>query len=142
MPSPVPTQADKVQAQKKLPASGSSPGRRPSGEGEVKRGGIALGTTNFPFAYYLQLIEQKIGRQWQPPRNIRSSGKKVVIAFQIQRDGHIQAPVVEESSGNTLLDQTALRAVIDADPFPPLPLEFGEDYLQVHFAFTLADQEP
>ena len=43
--------------------------------------------------------------------------------------------MVEKSSGNTLYDQSAVRAVMEASPFPPLPPEFKASSLRVHFGF-------
>jgi TonB family protein len=54
----------------------------------------------------------------------------------VGRDGSIDSPEVEESSGSFLFDQAAKRAVIQASPLPPLPREFTDDYLGVHFSFA------
>jgi protein TonB len=59
----------------------------------------------------------------------------VVVLFEIQRDGQVRDPLVEKSSGNNLYDQSALRAVMEASPFPPLPPEFKASSLRVHFGF-------
>jgi protein TonB len=56
---------------------------------------------------------------------------------EIQRDGSIQVPRVEQSSGNPLYDQAALRAIVDASPFPPLPQDWARPSLRVMFRFDL-----
>ena len=68
-----------------------------------------------------------------------TGGERVVVYFEIDRDGQVREPKVEQSSGNALYDQSALRAVIEASPFPPLPPEFKASSLNVHFGF---DSEP
>jgi protein TonB len=99
-------------------------------------GSIAVDASDFPFTYYLRLIQSKIGERWSPPRAAAAGGERAVILFEIQRDGQVaRAPVVERSSGNALYDQAALRAVADASPFPPLPPEFKASSLRVHFGF-------
>src|SRR5579863_52471 len=45
----------------------------------------------------------------------------VVITFDIQRDGSVRNAKVAQRSGDANLDYSALRAVTDAAPFPPLP---------------------
>jgi TonB family protein len=56
--------------------------------------------------------------------------------FEIGRDGSIrEQPELEKSSGNTVYDQSALRAITEASPFPPLPPEFKAASLRVHFGF-------
>jgi TonB family protein len=98
-------------------------------------GSIAVDASDFPFTYYLRLIQSKIGERWSPPRAAAGGGERVVVLFEIQRDGQIREPTVERTSGNSLYDQSALRAVTEASPFPPLPPEFKASSLRVHFGF-------
>jgi protein TonB len=98
-------------------------------------GSIAVDASDFPFTYYLRLIQSKIGERWAPPRAAAGGGERVVVLFEIQRDGQIREPTVERTSGNSLYDQSALRAVTEASPFPPLPPEFKASSLRVHFGF-------
>jgi TonB family protein len=98
-------------------------------------GSIAVDASDFPFTYYLRLIQSKIGERWSPPRAAAVGGERVVVLFEIQRDGQVREPLVERSSGNALYDQSALRAVTEASPFPPLPPEFKASSLRVHFGF-------
>lgn len=138
------------QANKEAPSEKASPGeRRPvvdplvvsrgdKGEGGSYRGSLFLdGWTNFPFNYYLVLIRNRIGDNWNPSLAPSSNGnaQKVTIAFKIFRDGRISHPFIEETSGIPFLDQAALRAVLFSAPFPPLPIGFEEEYLGVHFGF-------
>ncbi|MGH7359613.1 MAG: TonB family protein, partial [Candidatus Rokuibacteriota bacterium] len=98
-------------------------------------GSIAVDASDFPFTYYLRLIQSKIGERWAPPRAAAAGGERVVVLFEIQRDGQVREPQVEKSSGNNLYDQSAVRAVMEASPFPPLPPEFKASSLRVHFGF-------
>jgi len=54
--------------------------------------------------------------------------------------GRIRDPLVEQTSGDSLFDQSALRAVMEASPFPPLPQEFKASSLRVHFGFLPGEQ--
>ena len=49
--------------------------------------------------------------------------------------------MVERSSGNALYDQSALRAVAEASPFPPLPPEFKAPSLIVHYRVRLRNPD-
>lgn len=98
-------------------------------------GSISLDVSDFPFTYYLRQITAKISDRWAPPRAAVAGGEKAVVVFEIGRDGSIKEPAVERSSGNALYDQSALRAVMEASPFPPLPPEFKAPSLRVHFGF-------
>jgi TonB family protein len=44
---------------------------------------------------------------------------------------------VEKTSGNTFYDQAAVRAILEASPFPPLPEEWTRPSLRVMFRFEL-----
>jgi len=98
-------------------------------------GSISLDVSDFPFTYYLRQIQAKISERWAPPRAAAAGGERAIIMFEIGRDGQIKEPTLERSSGNALYDQSALRAVADASPFPPLPPEFKASSLRVHFGF-------
>ena len=98
-------------------------------------GSISLDVSDFPFTYYLRQIQAKISERWVPPRAAAHGGERVIILFEIDREGRIKEPSLERSSGNSLYDQSALRAVSEASPFPPLPPEFKAPSLRVHFGF-------
>ena len=98
-------------------------------------GSIAVDASDFPFTYYLRLIQSKIGERGSPPRAAAAGGERVIVLFEIQRDGQVREPTVERTSGNALYDQSALRAITEASPFPPLPPEFKASSLRVHFGF-------
>ena len=95
-----------------------------------------LDVTDFPFTYYLRQIQAKISERWAPPPAAARGGERAVILFEIGRDGHVNAPVLEQSSGDAVYDESALRAVAEAGPFPPLPAEFKPTSLRVHFGFA------
>ncbi|MBN2056673.1 energy transducer TonB [bacterium] len=100
-------------------------------------GSIALDNADFQFYFYLTLIKDKIGHNWNQPSGAGKPGEsgRVIIYFRIHRDGRVSMIEIEEGSGIALLDHSALRAVQAAAPFPPLPREFGDDSLGVHFGF-------
>lgn len=98
----------------------------------------AVEARDFKFGFYTRLIERKIGEAWSPPAiEIGHELKEVVISFILMTTGKIEEIRVERSSGNTFLDQAALRAVYRADPLPPFPRGFREPSLRVHFSFVL-----
>ncbi|HID39712.1 MAG TPA: TonB C-terminal domain-containing protein, partial [Calditrichaeota bacterium] len=89
---------------------------------------------NFNDDFYLNLIITKIANNWLNP--LRGGGKMAaVIYFRIQKDGTITEVRIEKKSGNSLLDQSALRAVMASSPLPPLPESYTSDFIGVHFEF-------
>jgi TonB family protein len=107
---------------------------RPSGS-PVGTASLSLEVTDFPFTWYLREVQQRVSAKWVPPAREAEPGNRVVVLFEIGRDGRISDPKIERSSGNFLYDQAARRAVIEASPFRELPQEFPAHSLRVHFGF-------
>jgi TonB family protein len=92
---------------------------------------------DFRWSYYLAAIRNKIGSRWVPPPGMEAAGGmvKAKLYFRISRDGQISVARIESSSGHAFFDQTAMRALLAATPLPPLPAEYTDSYLGVHFGF-------
>jgi TonB family protein len=93
---------------------------------------------DFEYAYYVQQMLARIHQRWQ--RTAVRGTAVVIIRFTIARDGRILDAEVETSSGVTILDRSSLRAVMLADPMPPLPNSYPRDQVGVHLRFTYTDQ--
>lgn len=112
-------------------------GGGPGGEGFGPGFGPGLGLSNFPYTYYLNIITERVSVNWftslvDPGV---SGSYQTVIYFRIQKNGQITNLEVEQSSGLTPLDLSALRAVRASAPFPPLPKDYQEAYLAIHLIF-------
>lgn len=102
----------------------------------VSGSNLSVDASDFPFTYYLRQLHAKVSERWRRPPLVASEQTSAVIYFEIDREGQIRGePKVKQSSGNELYDQSALRAVVDSVPFPPLPREFPAQYLKVNFGF-------
>ena len=53
------------------------------------------------------------------------------VTFAIARDGKIKDLEIQKSSGDDSFDFAATSAVINAGPFPPLPMLYEKDELTV-----------
>ena len=111
------------------PGSGFGPGGAGFGPG----GGLA----NFPYTYYLNIITDRVSTNWFTSLvDPGISGNfQTIIYFRIEKNGQITDVKVEQSSGVTPLDLSAIRAVKSSAPFPPLPREYDEAYLGIHLIF-------
>ncbi len=91
------------------------------------------------FGYYRDLLEQAVARRWRTndvdPR-LRTA-PPVIVTFIIRRDGSISDVRVEQSSGNRALDYSAMRAIYEAAPFPPLTEGFERNEARIEFWFQL-----
>jgi len=99
-----------------------------------------LEASDFPHAWYLRQVLAKVEREWQKQAQIAEPGQKPLVMVEIQRDGSIGMPKIEKSSGNAFYDQAALRAIMDARPFAPLPAEWVRPSLRVMFSFDFKSE--
>lgn len=86
---------------------------------------------------YYNLIWGKIKEAWSIPENLlkETVDQEAIIVLIIERNGNIQRYWFEKRSGNPVYDQTALRAIKKAEPFPPLPMEFEGNTLEIGIRF-------
>jgi TonB family protein len=96
-------------------------------------GALTLNVTDFPYAWYIQSIHRKIQERWEG-RAIQ--GRQPEVIFEIARDGQVKRLVIGKSSGNPAYDQIAMRAIAEANPFPPLPDGFGKSVLTIGLQFV------
>ena len=101
-----------------------------SGAGIVADAGLA-----FPYPWYLKAIADRLDKQWKPPQEFQP-GTVCQVTFIVGRGGDISGSQITKSSGDALFDQLALRAVLYANPLPPLPNGFPDDTLKVHMKFV------
>jgi protein TonB len=109
-------------------------------------GGVAVqgqggGDFTSRYGWYIGAVTRAISQNWMqntidPP--VRAARKaKTVITFTINRDGSIKNIRVSESSGNRSMDDSAQRALLSIDRFPPLPTDYSGRYVDVIFYFDL-----
>jgi TonB family protein len=100
-------------------ADSSAPSATPQSEG--------------PYAPYMRDLQARIKRCWQPPRGKSSS--RVVLLFSVNDDGSIGKHVrITKSAGSKELDHVAVKALLKAAPFAPLPAGL-KGPVDVSFAF-------
>ena len=124
------------------PIAGLSAGGPGSGEGAAGAGGGGAGgmldDATFQYGWYLSNMSGLFSRNWtRPIKPDLSTTLRAIVHFRIQKDGKLTDIVLEQSSGDAALDRSALRAVQDSNPLPPLPYQYGKDSLGVHFFFDL-----
>jgi protein TonB len=98
-------------------------------------GPVTVTASDFPFAWYLRIVQNKITAgwsQWAQP------GRQPIAVFTIERDGRVSNVTIDKTSGNSYYDQKALRAINDAVPFPPLPPEWTKPGLTIKLGFAFS----
>src|SRR6266446_6198071 len=112
-PAPAPTPAP-------VPAPAAPPAAPPLGQRTGSPQGVGA-------------IHRKIKERWD---GYALAGQQPAVIFEIGRNGELKRVVVDKSSGNPYYDQTAIRAVTEANPFPPLPVDFKKPTLTIGLQFA------
>ena len=98
---------------------------------------ISLESKAPQYVTYLGRIKASVKQHWIfPPeaRQRRQTGGLSAM-FTLDKTGRLIRIVVEESSGNQILDHAALEAVRGASPFPPFPDHINLDRLNIKAKF-------
>ena len=112
------------------------------GAGPCGPGGSASGSPSLldiRLNEYYTEIWAKIKKGWTIPENlsVKKEDWEAIVILTIERDGKLQKSWFEKRSGNNLYDQSAVRAIKKADPFPALPKEWSEKTLEIGIRFHL-----
>jgi periplasmic protein TonB len=70
---------------------------------------------------YLTMIQQKVSQVAPKTREKHN----VTVVVDIESSGHLSALRITKSSGDPLVDESVLRAVLASSPFKPLPKALG-----------------
>ena len=144
-PPTVPPQASNGSSSGSSSASGSGSGTggpgagTGPGSGGSLPGGSVWGSSagDSKLNEYYSMIWAKIKEEWTLPENL-PKGKmdlETIIVVLIDKGGKLQKSWFEKRSGSALYDQMAMRAIKKAEPFPPIPKEFGESTFEIGIRF-------
>ncbi|MEK6759272.1 MAG: cell envelope integrity protein TolA [Deltaproteobacteria bacterium] len=109
------------------PASGITTAR------ETGSGRSAAIEAKYP-AYY-SIIKDRVQAAWIYPEGFNANDVSIVISIKIGKSGRLIDSWVEKSSGNKNFDDSLINAVKKASPFPPLPQDFKNVYLETGLRF-------
>ena len=102
-------------------------------------GGVGVGT-NSPFGdqfgAYAETLRNRVAQHWQTG-GMDSRLPTVSVVFTLHRDGSATGIRITSSSGNSALDNSTRRAIMDASPFPPMPAQFPKNDAEIEFVFQL-----
>ncbi len=94
-------------------------------------------TMGVDFGPYLQRVLHDVKQNWYNaiPESAQMKKGKLSIEFAIFKDGKVAGMKLVAGSGDIPLDRAAWAGITASDPFPPLPSEFGGQYLALRFTF-------
>lgn len=141
-PTPATEHPQPIKPQPLKAQTGEAPGVRIAmSSTQTRVGTISVGTTDAAFgqrfAFYVAQIKQKVASQWYTTMlDPSAKGHRVYITFEVGRDGAPSNIRIQQPSGDSTLDQTALRAVQHIDTFGPLPDGYSGSYINVVYYFA------
>ena len=91
--------------------------------------------TNLRFSRYYTAVYNKIYNSWVLPGYGSKKQLEAIVTIRIAKNGKILRTKFEQRSSNAYFDRSVLRAVKKADPLPPLPPGFNENYLELGIRF-------
>ncbi|RMD52199.1 MAG: energy transducer TonB, partial [Nitrospirae bacterium] len=113
-----------------------------SGKRTKKRGDLSpvpFDTTEIRYVGYLERLRQRIETVWRYPIEAARAGieGKLYIRFTILKDGRLGEVKLLRTSGFRVLDEAAIEALRDGQPYWPLPDAWNKDSLTIegHFIY-------
>lgn len=103
-------------------AGGSGPTTKGGAVGEGG-GGMVRG---IEFIMYTQELQRRVQESWIVAE--KQPGLVASVSFKIQPDGEIQELELTQSSGDSVFDQSVVRAIRKATPFPPPPQSYAQEF--------------
>ncbi|MGB6980707.1 MAG: energy transducer TonB, partial [Candidatus Acidiferrales bacterium] len=99
--------------------------------------GVGGGDFGSRFSYYVEAVQQRISRNWLQSTIDPGLGvaPRVVVTFDILRNGSIANIQVTQSSNNYSVDSSAMRAVQNSSPLQPLPAAYSGQRVTCEFWF-------
>jgi protein TonB len=102
---------------------------------------LTFDTKDYKFLLYNKRLKERIENIWIYPREAATRGiyGDLVIRFTIKKNGTLGAVELIRTSGHQNLDDAAMKALRDGEPYWPLPDEWGMDAYSIvgHFVYTI-----
>lgn len=130
------------------PVTGAAPVKNPKPEGGAaglgkggpaglggKSTGLLLDEPTFEYEWYKARLEDALKSRWRKP--LLEAELRASVHFTISASGAASEVQIIASSGNPAFDQSVVRAVYDAAPFPKFPPQYTSDRLGVLYTFEL-----
>jgi len=104
------------------PDSGDTVGREEAGAGGA--------LTDKELLRWLDMVKSRINSNWSVLADNRTASRITIVGVRLGHDGRVKDVAIDESSGDEAFDRSAIRAVLQASPLPPLTPETREKVLR------------
>lgn len=87
------------------------------------------------YSAYYGMLRDRVQENWIYPQGLKDNTISVIVSMKIARSGKLLEVAVERSSGNRAFDDSLLKAIRKAEPFPPLPVDLEGSFLETGLRF-------
>jgi len=113
----------------------SIPGATGARIGFAGKSGVTSENLQTKYREYYNIIQSRVHENWEYPKGFEYEKVTVIVSIRIGRNGNLISSWLEESSGHRRFDDSLLIATKKASPFPPLPVDFEGNFLEVGLRF-------
>ncbi len=93
----------------------------------------------FPFAWYYALVRQTMYEAWDQPSDLAGkAGLMTEVTVRVLRDGTVTQRSMTRPSGNSIMDDSVMKAVKRVTSLRALPPQFSGAYKDILIEFELA----
>lgn len=101
---------------------------------------ITFETNEYRYVGYMKKLKEKIESTWAYPPEAAAKGiyGDLYLRFSIMKNGKLGKIELERTSGYQMLDDAAIKALRDCEPYWPLPDEWGMESYSIlgHFFYN------
>ena len=112
-------------------------------KGSPSKKGLTFDTSEFRHRGYMKMLKKRIESIWKYPKEAARRGISgdLYMKFSIKKDGRIDRIEILRTSGYRDLDEAAMKAIKNAEPFWPLPDDWDKETLEIkgHFIYIFGD---
>jgi protein TonB len=120
----------------------TGPSQTPGGAPGVSTIGQGGGDFGSRYPWYVDAVRNRVRQVWDQttiePAVRAARRAHAVVTFRISSNGTVSNIRTSQSSGNSSMDYSALRALQNIDSFRPLPNDYIGSYVDVTFDFDLS----
>lgn len=117
------------------PAVEAARPKTPQAANPATGGGAPRASLEEKYSAYYGLLRDKVQENWIYPQGLKDNRISIIVSMKIARNGKLLDANVEKSSGNKAFDDSLLKAIRKAAPFPALPADLEGSFLETGLRF-------
>lgn len=115
--------------------------KKDSDKEKKKDDSVTFDTSEYKYKGYMKRLKERIESIWvyPPDAKVRGIYGDLKIRFTIKKDGKLGTVELVRTSGYKMLDDAAVRALKDGEPYWPLPEDWGVESYTIlgHFVYNI-----